>query len=64
MFTIHFHYDGYGWKEVAAVDGCEAAYTAYKKACELAELVGADACSLVDMATGEVVADTRDEDFH
>lgn len=64
MFTIHFHYDNYGWKEVATVDGCEAAYVAYKKARELAELVGADACSLVDMATGEVVADTRDEDFH
>lgn len=62
MFTIHFYYNGYGWKEVAAVDGCEAAYTAYKKACELAELVGADSCALVDMATGEVVADSENED--
>lgn len=62
MFTIHFFYGGYGWKEIAEVDGCEAAYAAFKKACELAELVGADDCALVEMENGEVIADMENED--
>lgn len=61
MFTIHFYYENYGWKEIAQVEGCEAAYAAYKKACEFAELVGANDCALLDMYTGEVLANLADE---
>ena len=47
--------------EIATVDGCEAAYEAYHKACDFAELVGKD-CILMDTETCEVLASLNDED--
>jgi len=62
MFTINFFdYGKNEWNEIAQVSGCEAAYEAYRKACELAELLGMD-CALVDAETGEIIADLEDED--
>ena len=55
MFTINFWDAENLWTEIGQVSGCEAAYEAFKKACELAELVGKD-CALVDNETGEVIA--------
>lgn len=55
MFTINFWDAENLWTEVGQISGCEAAYEAFKKACELAELVGKD-CALVDNETGEVIA--------
>jgi hypothetical protein len=43
------------------VDGCEAAYAAYRKACELGEMLGVEV-ALSDTETGEVVACLSDED--
>ena len=61
MFTIQL-WDLYnGWVEIASVSGCEAAYKAYCKACELAEMVGKD-CALIDAETGEIIAHLEDED--
>lgn len=52
MFKIYFYYDdNRDWVEIAKVRGCEAAYEVYTKACELAEMVGAD-CTLTDALTG------------
>lgn len=60
MFTISF-WDG-AWTEIATVSGCEFAWETYRKACELAEMVGKD-CALVDAETGEVIAHLdEDED--
>lgn len=60
MFTINFWNATAGWIEIAQISGCEAAYEAYKKACEFAELVGVD-CDLVDIENGEVIACLGDE---
>jgi hypothetical protein len=41
--------------DIATIDGCEAAYAAYHKACELGEMLGRDV-ALCDTETCEVVA--------
>ncbi len=46
--------------EIATVSGCEAAYEVYRKACELAELVGKD-CILIDAEAGEILASLESE---
>lgn len=43
------------------VGGCEAAYLAFRKACEMCELTGGSVI-LADAETGEVVADNWEED--
>ena len=48
-------------RPIATVEGTECAYSAYRKACEFAEIVGKTA-SLVWAETGEVVAYSDDED--
>jgi len=50
-----------GWADIATVDGCEAAYAAYRKACELGEMLGVEV-ALCDAETGEVVACLSDEE--
>lgn len=42
------------------VDGTEAAYDAWRKACDFAEAIGATWCDLWWGETGEVVASLRD----
>ena len=61
MFTIMLWDAENLWTEIAQVSGCEAAYEVYKKACELAELVGKD-CVLMDAETGEIIASLEDEE--
>lgn len=60
MYTITFGTRN-GWADIATVDGCEAAYAAYRKACELGEMLGVEV-ALCDTETGEVVACLSDED--
>ena len=50
-----------GWNEIAQVSGFEAAYEAYKKACEFAELVGKN-CVLFDVECAEVLAILNEEE--
>lgn len=45
---------------VAEVNGCDVAYAAYEKLCEVAEMTGCEAY-LVDATTGEVVACSCEE---
>lgn len=54
MYTISFSTLN-GWTDIATVDGCEAAYAAYRKACELGEMLGRNV-ALCDTETCEVVA--------
>ena len=54
MFTIDINTNGY-WVEVGHIEGCEAAYAAYRKACELGETLGV-AIALTDAEAGEVIA--------
>lgn len=61
MFTIALWDTKTSWTEIATVSGCEFAYEAYRKACELAELLGKD-CALVDAETGEVLASLESEE--
>ena len=44
------------------VDGCEAAYDAYRKACALCEAVGAGNAAIWDAETFEVLADLCSEE--
>ena len=44
-----------------AVSGCEAAYEAFRKACDFAEILGLMVC-LVDGETGEVLADNQGDE--
>ena len=60
MYTICFSTPN-GWMDIATVDGCEAAYAAYRKACELGEMLGRDV-ALCDTETCEVVACLAAED--
>lgn len=60
MYTITFATRN-GWADIATVDGCEAAYAAYRKACELGEMLGRDV-ALCDTETGEVVACLSDDE--
>lgn len=55
MFEIKFWDAENLWTEIGTVDGCEAAYEAFERACSLAELLGKD-CALIDGETGEVLA--------
>ena len=55
MFEIYLWDAENLWTEIAKISGCEAAYDAYVKACEFADLVGKD-CALVDAETGEIIA--------
>ena len=48
-------------RPIATVEGTECAYSAYRKACEFAEIVGKTA-SLVWAETGEVIASSDDEE--
>ena len=48
-------------KEVAEVEGCEFAWEAYRKTCELADLLGMVA-HLVDGETGEVIESSYEWD--
>lgn len=43
------------------ISGCEAAYDAFHKACDLAEAMGDILVCLADAETGEVVADNCDD---
>lgn len=60
MYTITFATLN-GWADIATVNGCEAAYAAYRKACELGEMLGVEV-ALCDAETGEVVACLSDDD--
>jgi len=60
MFTIMLWDSENLWTEIGTISGCEAAYEAYKKACELAEMVGKD-CAIFDTETGEVIASLESE---
>ena len=44
-----------------AVSGCEAAYEAFRRACDFAEILGQMVC-LVDGETGEILADNQDDE--
>ena len=44
-----------------AVSGCEAAYEAFRRACDFAELLGV-LVTLVDGETGEVLADNQGDE--
>lgn len=46
---------------VVEVEGCEVAWEAYRKSCELAELSG-EIASLIDGETGEVIESSDDWD--
>ena len=48
-------------RPIATVEGTECAYSAYRKACEFAEIVGKTA-SLVWAETGEVIESSDDDD--
>lgn len=49
-----------GWVTIE-VKGIEAAYKAFRKACELCEITGTGCC-LADGETGEVIADNFEEE--
>lgn len=55
MFTIMIWDAKNLWTEIAEVGGFDAAFEAYYKACQFAEVVGKD-CVLMDSETGEIVA--------
>lgn len=44
-----------------AVSGCEAAYEAFRKACDFAEVIGQMVC-LVDGETSEALADNQGDE--
>ena len=61
MFTIKFWDWNNGWTNIATVSGCEFAWEAYRKACELAVMVGKD-CALIDAVTGELLAQVEEDE--
>lgn len=61
MYTVGIFTEGKGWTEWR-VNGCEAAYEAYRAACALCEAVGADNAALWDTITTEVLADLVSDD--
>ena len=61
MYEVGIWTEGKGWQSWR-VDGCEAAYEAYRKACDLCEAVGADNAAIWDAETCEVLADLVGED--
>ena len=60
MYTIDMATNN-GWVELATIDGCEAAYAAYRKACELGSLLGRDV-ALCYSATSQVITCLSDEE--
>ena len=54
MYEIGIWTENNGWQSWR-VDGCEAAYEAYRKACDFCEAVGADNAALWDAETSEVL---------
>ena len=61
MYTVGIFFEGKGWTEWR-VDGCEAAYEAYRAACVLAAAAGAVTAAIWDTETTEVLADLASED--
>jgi hypothetical protein len=61
MFKICFWSEYQGWREIGKVAGDEAAYVAYRAACALAEALG-EICALIDAETGEIIAESENED--
>ena len=63
MYEVGIWTEGKGWQSWR-VDGCEAAYDAYREACHLAEMVGAGNAAIWDAETFEILADlASEEDF-
>lgn len=60
MYTIGIWTEKQGWSSWQ-VDGCEAAWNAYHKACDLCEAVGAGNAAIWDTATTEILADWVDD---
>ena len=60
MYEVGIFTEGQGWQSWR-VDGCEAAYAAYRTACCLCEMVGADNAAIWDAETTEVLADLAHE---
>lgn len=60
MYEIGIFTEGKGWQSWQ-VSGCEAAYEAYRMACDLAEMVGAINAAIWDAETGEVLEDFSGE---
>ena len=58
MAKYYIYIDG---QLIGEIKGIEGAYTAYRRACELVDLLGKD-CSLVWAATGEVIETTAEEE--
>ena len=61
MYEVGIWTEGKGWQSWQ-VDGCEAAYEAYNRACALCEAVGAGNAAIWDAMTFEVLADLSGED--
>ena len=61
MYEVGIFTESQGWQSWR-VDGCEAAYEAYRKACSLCEAVGAINAAIWDAETFEVLADLRREE--
>ena len=61
MYMIGIYTENSGWQSWI-VNGCEAAWNAYEKACELCEAVGADNAAMWDAVTFEVLANLMNED--
>lgn len=60
MYNIDIYTDGLN-RVSLAVSGCEAAYAAFRSACEVAELTGARV-DLWDSETDEVLASSEDDE--
>lgn len=61
MYEVGIFTEGKGWQSWQ-VDGCEAAYEAYSKACALCEAIGATNAAIWDAVTFEVLADLCGEE--
>jgi len=61
MYEVGIWSAGKGWQSWR-VDGCEAAYEAYHKACDLCEAVGAENAAIWDAETTEILAALSWED--
>lgn len=61
MYEVGIWTEEKGWQSWC-VDGCEAAYEAYHKACDLCRAVGASNAAIWDAKTYEVLADLCHEE--
>ena len=62
MYALYIlQYGNSVWREVAYIDGSEAAYAAYDELCNFAKLIGAFNVALCDAITGEVIIDMATE---